>query len=109
MAAYPTLMLINSSAARREAGIVADRASNGRLRARRRYTTEKWEFDLTHWLTQAEKDLHEAHYQANKTGSFEFTWPDDGITRTCSYVSAPLPTTAQQPGHYVVSVKLMEV
>lgn len=109
MAAYPTLTLLNSSTPRRDAGLQPRRASNGRLRMRRLYTTEKMEFDLTHWLTSAERDQLEAHYQANKDASFAFTWPTDGVMRTCMYGSAPLVTEGGGATKWLVSVKLMEV
>lgn len=109
MAAYPTLTLLNSSTPRRDAGLQPRRASNGRLRMRRLYTTEKMEFDLTHWLTTAERDQLEAHYQANKDGSFAFTWSLDGVTRTCMYGSAPLYTEGPGTFRWLAAVKLMEV
>lgn len=109
MAAYPSVMLVSDSTPRRDAGIVASRATNGKLRARRLFTAEKMEFDLVHWATAAEKDALEAHYQAHRDTSFAFTWLVDGVTRTCSYATAPLPTPAQHPGKFIVSVKLMEV
>ena len=105
--AYPRLTLLNSSAPRRDAGLVQRRASNGALKMQRFFTTEKMEFDLNHWLTKAEKDQLEAHYQANKDASFDFFWPTDGVTRTCVYTSPPLYTDGA--GRFYAAVKLAEV
>ncbi len=61
------------------------------------------------WMTTAEKVTHEAHYQANKDGSFDFTWPEDGVVRTCGYATCPLPVRDEVAGMWLVTVKLAEV
>lgn len=108
-AAYPTYTLISSSSADVDAGIVTARATNGALRARRMYAAEKLTLSLTHWLTPAEKAALLSHYTTNRDDSFAFTWPDDGVTRTCCYLNAPLVATAPQAGRFLVTVKLGEV
>ncbi|RZI62324.1 MAG: hypothetical protein EOP37_03200 [Rubrivivax sp.] len=108
MAAYPNYTLLADSASDVDAGITAGRATNGKVRARRMYAAAKRSFTLTHWLTGAEKDALMAHYAANRDDSFAFVWPQDGLSRTCIYINEPLPTQAQQPGRFVVVVKLME-
>jgi len=104
---YPTLPLLDTSTPRRLAGMQVSRATNGRLVRRRLFPTTKWEFDLNHWLTEAQYAQLDAHYQAHQDLSFAFTWPDDGITRTVGYVDAPLPTRSD--GRVLVVVKLSEV
>jgi glycine/D-amino acid oxidase-like deaminating enzyme len=104
---YPSLPLLASSTLRREAGISAARATNGRLLRRRLWPQDKHEFELTHWLTEAQAAALEAHYQAHRDLSFAFVWPDDGMVRTVGYTQAPLPTRAE--GYVLVVVKLAEV
>ena len=103
---YPKLPLLATSVPQRESGIVPVRATNGKLMVRRFYSADKLNFDLSHWLLDAEYTALEAHYQAHKTLSFSFFWPELGQTYTCVYASAPLPTKSD--GRWMVSVRLME-
>lgn len=104
---YPKLALLSASTPQREHGIVPVRATNGKLMVRRFYSADKMNFDLQHWLLDTEYVTLEAHYQAHKTLSFNFYWPEMGQTYVCVYASAPLPTRAD--GRVLVSVRLMEV
>lgn len=85
MSAFPSLPWTLSS---KESWIddrQTERASNGALRGRAFYAAKKKAFELSFAvLSAAEKSLIEAHYDANRTGDFTFTWRD-GMTYTVAY------------------------
>lgn len=110
MAAYPTLPLLDGSAADRDSGVQISRATNGRLRQRRMFSASKSSFTLKHWLTAAELAALTDHYAAHKDIAFAFTWPEDGSTSSCTYGEEPSrPRPSDVPGYVLVDVKLMEV
>jgi len=104
---YPTLPIMRASTTQRESGIEPVRATNGVLKVRRLFSTEKMTFDLVHWLSDAQKATLEAAYQANKNGNLTLVWPEDGASYTVRFASAPL--HVKQPGYWVSTVRLLEV
>lgn len=85
MSAFPSLPWSLSS----KEGWVDDRqferASNGALRGRAFYAAKKKTFELSFAvLSAAEKSVIEAHYDANRTAAFDFTWRD-GVTYSVGY------------------------
>ncbi len=86
---YPSLPLLKSSTAERDGGFEPVRATNGTLKIRRNFSTEKITFRLEHILTQAQKDTLEAAYLANRTLNCTLVWPVDGVTYTVRFASPP--------------------
>lgn len=105
--AYPTLMILEDSEAAVGAGIEAVRATNGLLRVRRLYSSDKTDFTVVHMLTRAERDALLAHYAANVAAEFGFVWPGDGATYTCRYAAAP--QFSRRGLYYRATVRLAQV
>ncbi len=106
MSAYPSYPLQRDTSTEREGGQDAQRATNGALRLRLRYATDRNTFNLVHLLTHDEKTALEAHYQANKTTSFSFVWPEDRLVYTVFYGAAPVYT--RSASSWTARVKLLE-
>jgi hypothetical protein len=105
---YPTtLPIMRESTTSREGGFSPVRASNGVLKVRRLYSTEKMTFNLVHWLSDAQKTTLESAYTANRTSNVTLTWPEDGANYTCRFAGAP--QYEKQPGYWVARVRLEEV
>ena len=105
--AYPTYMILEDSEATVGAGIEAARASNGKLKIRKLYDSDKTDFTVVHMLTRAERDALQAHYLANVEAQFSLTWPGDGATYTCCYAAAPQYSRRGQ--YYRATVRLAQV
>ncbi len=89
MATYPSLLTLRDSTDERDAGIVPARATNGALRVRVMYPTDKRSFEVRHLLTSAERATLEAFYQSEKLADVSYRWPADGVTYTVRFVAAP--------------------
>ncbi len=87
---YPSLPLLNTSTAERDAGFEPVRATNGVLKVRRAFSAEKTSFNLEHVLTDAQRSTLEAAYVANRTANLTFTWPLDGVAYTVRFAAAPV-------------------
>jgi hypothetical protein len=105
--AYPILMILEESEAARQGGIEPTRATNGLLKVRRLYSTDKTDFIVVHMLTREERDTLMAFYNANLTAQFAFLWPGDGATYTCRFSAAP--QVWRKGLYYRVTVRLAEV
>jgi hypothetical protein len=103
---YPTVGLLDESAVQIEGGFNPARATNGALRVRKLWPTDKRRFALVHMLTKAEFDSLQAYYDANALGQFNFTWPPTGQVHGCRFVAPPQPVTVGQ--HRRVTVTLEE-
>ncbi len=79
------------------------------------FANTQWTFTLQFpQLTAADEASLMAHYAANKTGSFSYTWPQEspdysGIAYTCIYLSHPAPVVSAAHGRRDVTVKLAGV
>ncbi|MBK9704796.1 MAG: hypothetical protein IPO75_15885 [Betaproteobacteria bacterium] len=81
--AYPTLPLQYSSRPIRRDGRDEQRAVGGTTYIRNFYTADKVDWELRHKaLTASDLATLVAHYAANATTTFDFTWPLDGVTYT---------------------------
>jgi hypothetical protein len=90
MSAYPAFPVQRAgSAAQRAGGQQVVRATNGAVRVRRLYSTEKTTFDLVHWLTDAQRTTLETFYQANRDGDVTLTWAEDGLAYTTRFAAPP--------------------
>jgi hypothetical protein len=107
MSAYPNYPLQRETSTERDGGQDARRATNGALRLRVRYAADRSTFSLVHLLTYDEKTALEAHYQANKTASFAFVWPEDRATYTVVYGAAPV--YVRGASSWTARVKLLQV
>ena len=105
---YPNLPLLRDSSSQRESGLAPARATNGMLKVRRLYSTEKMSFSLAHWpLTRVQRDQLEAVYQANKNGNVTLLWPEDGASYTVRFAAAP--QHRLENGYWRSTVRLEEV
>jgi hypothetical protein len=86
---YPSLPLTRNSTAERAGGFEPVRATNGLLKVRRLYSTEKTIFRLEHILNDTQKNTLETAYTTNRTLNLTFTWPLDGVSYTVRFADAP--------------------
>lgn len=107
MAAYPTLGTHESSRITVASGHEPARATNGSLKVRRLYSTEKTSFTLIHQVTEDQKTTLDAFYAANKDLDVTYTWPGTGASYTVRFVDAP--QYAWQPWGHRAQVRLEEV
>lgn len=91
MAAYPTLMTLRTSNTERDSGLQTGRATNGTLRVRSLYPSDKADFTIVHWLNLTEKNALDAFYTANRLLDVTYTDPGDGASYTVRFAAAPLP------------------
>ena len=89
MANYPSFGQDISSTVTILDDINLDRASNGKPRMRRFYTSPVKEFSVVHTLTAANKDTLLAFYNANRYVSFTFVWNAENTTHTAMFSTAP--------------------
>lgn len=92
----------------RSGGQNAVRATNGALKMRRMFTTEKLEFTIDYWLTSAQKTALENFYTTNRDASNTIVWAEDGVTYTVLFV-APPQYVLMPGGWWQARVRLMEV
>jgi hypothetical protein len=104
---YPSLPLLKTSTAERDGGFEPVRATNGVLKVRRLFSTEKTTFRLEHILTAAQWTTLWNAYTANRTANVTLTWPVDGLSYTCRFAQAPQRRT-DGPWTFA-SVTLLEV
>lgn len=107
MATFPTLTTLRNSSQARNSGIDAARATNGALRVRALYPSEKIDFDLALWCSTTERDALEVFYQANKYLNLTYVDPADGSSHTVRFSAAPQYVSLTP--WWEVSVRLMEV
>lgn len=107
MAAYPTLPTLMDSVPERDSGIVARRATNGALKMRADWPSDKTTFRLVYRLKPGDWATLLAFYQANKLSDVTYTWPGDGRSYTVRFANRP--QERRGDGFFEVSVTLMEV
>ena len=82
MATYPDLPLSDESKAEIDMGLDPARATNGALRVRARYPSDKHTFTLRHLLNGTQYATHKAWRAANKLASIDLTWAPHAATYT---------------------------
>lgn len=115
MSAFPDLPHGRDS--RREAnnGHLVDYGEDGVARVRVMFTTTQWTFTLRFPdLSSPDEATLYSHYNANKFGSFSYTWPSESsdhvaVNYTCVYLSAPQRTVAEAIGRRHLEVTLAGV
>ena len=81
--AYPTLAIHKDSKRIVRDGRAEDLSVSGVARVRNFQSADKYDFELHHpSLTSSDVTTLKNHYDANRTASFDFTWPEDGVTYT---------------------------
>jgi len=107
MATYPTLpWMRDGTKIDRQGGFEPVRASNGALKVRRLYSGEPHDFDIEHWLSDAQKSTLESFYGTNKLLDVTLTNPEDGASYTVRFAAAPV--YEWHPGYWRTRVRLME-
>lgn len=96
MANYPNLPILDSSRITVMDGVIPVRASNGALKVRKLFTTDKAEFAIEHLLTKADWDTLKTFYDNNLAADVTFTWPGrPSSAYTVRFVGAPQPEGSQ--------------
>lgn len=106
--AYPTLHQLEGSVERLVDDREVVRATGGTARASAFFDARKRSFVVVHRLSAADLATLYAHYDANRTTSFSFTWSLDGATYTVIYGQAGIRVTPRAV-HHDVTVELEEV
>lgn len=83
--AYPSFAQLVGSDAEILSDRVVTRDAGGTARASSFYDAVKRSFTVRHKLSTADAATLEAYYEANQTGSFDFTWSLNGTTYTCIF------------------------
>ena len=106
MAAYPFTTFSAGSVAEQDDGRVLVRATNGALKSRILYSSDKKKFTLNHRIKSADKTTLDSFYGTNK--AITWTLAFDGGTSTCIFARPP--QYRPQPGSiYLVTVNAEEV
>lgn len=81
--AYPSLPLHSESKRVVRDGREESLSVSGATRIRRFYTADKFDFELRHGaLTAAQVATLQSFYNSNMATTFDFLWPEDGLTYT---------------------------
>ncbi|MCE2918279.1 MAG: hypothetical protein LW768_22410 [Rubrivivax sp.] len=105
---YPTtLPIMVESTLQRLSGAQSARSTNGLLKTRVLFASDKYEFVLVHWLTSAQRAELETHYSGNRLNSFNFTWP--GFSPILVVYGDPPQYSERSPGFHVATVRLLAV
>lgn len=108
MAAYPSFGVTENSRQEISDGRQVVRATNGALKVRRLYASDKSSFSLEHELTSSQVSTLRTFYTTNADLGVDFTWAGDGTTYTVRFAAAPV-YTLMPGGWYTVNVKLAQV
>lgn len=110
MAVYPDLRQGIDSSESRIGGRTVDRASNGSVKVRSFFTSEKKAFKVLHnFMTPAQKAQIEAFYVANQNISFTFVWIPDGATYTCIFDETNPTYNVTHGGYWNIEVFLLQL
>lgn len=104
---YPSLPISAESSTNRDSGINPVRATNGALKVRRLFSAEKMTFDIVHLLTDAQKATLETAYSTFKVSNLTLVWPEDGVSYTVRFATAPL--HVKRGGGWRSTVRVLEV
>ena len=106
--AYPVLITQESSRKEVADGRVMLRATNGALKTRRLFTSDKASFDLSHFVDTTDKDALLSYYSSNKDADFDYVWPADKSSYVVRFASAPQVDSVGSEW-WTVKVRLEEV
>lgn len=89
MAAYPTYGQTSQSRESREDGTQWERASNGALRGRAFWPSDKLALRIEHVCGRADADALVDFYRANRLVSVDVVWHGDGQTYAMHFTRPP--------------------
>ncbi|MDD3675881.1 hypothetical protein [Thauera propionica] len=89
MAAYPTYGQTTQSRESREDGTQWERASNGALRGRAMWPSDKLTLRIDHLVERADADALLAFYRTNRLSAVDVVWAGDGQTYAMYFASPP--------------------
>lgn len=89
MAAYPSYGQTTQSREDRQDGTQWERASNGALRGRALWPSDKLTLRIDHVLTRAEADALLAFYRTNRLAAVDVLWAGDQQTRAMYFAGPP--------------------
>ncbi len=108
MAAFPSLYYTPNSRIDYRDGKTPVRATNGALKMRQLYPSDKIDFDLEFECSASQKSSIDSHYSGDRDNEFSYTDPVTTVAHTVRYLGPPQP--APQPGGWwVVRVTLAKV
>ena len=89
MAAYPTYGQTSQSRESREDGTQWERASNGALRGRAFWPSDKLSLRIEHVVARADADALIGFYRANRLAAVAVVWGGDGQTYAMFFSRPP--------------------
>ena len=89
MAAYPTYGQTSQSSESREDGTQWERASNGALRGRAMWPSDKLTLRIDHVVERADADALLAFYRANRLAAVDVVWDGNGQTYAMFFTRPP--------------------
>ena len=89
MAAYPTYGQTSQSREAREDGMQWERASNGALRGRAMWPSDKLTLRIEHVVDRADADALLVFYRTNRLAAVDVVWDGDGQTYAMHFARPP--------------------
>ncbi len=89
MAAYPTYGQTSKSRESREDGTQWERASNGALRGRAMWPSDKLSLRIEHVVDRTDADAVMAFYRTNRLSAVDVVWAGDGQTYKMFFTRPP--------------------
>lgn len=108
MTAFPSMYYTESSSIGTADGRLLVRASNGALKVRQLYPSDKLAFDLEFELLSAAKSTLDGHYATDRDASFTYTDPATSTAYTVVY-AGPIQYAPQPGGWWKARVRLEQV
>ena len=107
MADFPTVLHVRGGSTRRPvAGILNDRADDGKLRTRSLYAATSYQFDLQLLCYASDRTAVFDHFAAHTASEFSYTWPDGDVAYTVRYASEPYDSQQGDGNWWYVTVSL---
>jgi hypothetical protein len=91
MATYPKFLILDTSRISVLDGLIPVRASNGSLKLRKMFSSDKAEFTIDHLLDKTDWDTLKSFYDSNYNLDVTFNWPGRSTAYTVRFTSAPQP------------------
>ena len=108
MATYPALPQRIGSSKEVLGGYHMSRAVSGRPIFYNYYSQTRNVFNITHELSNSDKQLIDTHYGTDRMLGFSFTFAGDGVAYTVRYAEAPKCTPIEGANRWLVEVTLIE-
>ena len=105
---YPEYGQTTKSDESREDGITFERASNGALRGRAMWATDKLKLSIEHVVTRVQADTLMQFYRNHRALPVAVTWGGDGQTRAMMFMGPPQPSFLGN-GLWRITSKMEEV